>query len=63
MIAYNSLKEKPFFIVGPCQMESYELLEEVAEKLVELRNTYQVNIDQHLCPKMHRIIQQLSLSL
>ena len=44
MIAYNSLKEKPFFIVGPCQMESYELLEEVAEKLVELRNTYQVNI-------------------
>ena len=44
MIAYNALKEKPFFIVGPCQMESYELLEEVAEKLVELRNTYQVNI-------------------
>ncbi|EIM77156.1 2-dehydro-3-deoxyphosphooctonate aldolase [Nitritalea halalkaliphila LW7] len=37
MTLYDSLKTGPFFLLGPCVIESQGLLEEVAEKLVQLR--------------------------
>lgn len=37
-------KPRPFFIVGPCVIESQELLFEVAERLVSLKEKFQVEI-------------------
>lgn len=37
---YSNLSEKPFFILGPCVIESMELLETVAQKIVELKGKY-----------------------
>lgn len=37
---YSNLSEKPFFILGPCVIESMELLETVAKKIVELKGKY-----------------------
>lgn len=44
VIKYSDLFTKPFFIVGPCVIESYELLEEVAQKLQVIRKKHGVNI-------------------
>lgn len=35
---------KPIFVAGPCVIESFELLCQVAEELVRLNNKYKVNI-------------------
>ena len=35
---------KPFFIAGPCVIESMDVLQEVAEELLRIRNKYQVQI-------------------
>jgi 2-dehydro-3-deoxyphosphooctonate aldolase (KDO 8-P synthase) len=37
---YSNLSEKPFFILGPCVIESMELLETVAQKIIELKGKY-----------------------
>lgn len=37
---YTNLKDKPFFILGPCVIESHELLETVAKKVAELKSKY-----------------------
>lgn len=37
---YQELKKKPFFILGPCVIESMELIETVAQKIVELKGKY-----------------------
>ena len=37
---YKSLQQKPFFILGPCVIESKELLEIVAEEIVRLRSKF-----------------------
>jgi 2-dehydro-3-deoxyphosphooctonate aldolase (KDO 8-P synthase) len=37
---YSKLSEKPFFILGPCVIESMELLETVAQKIIELKGKY-----------------------
>lgn len=44
MLDFNTLKQKPFFIVGPCVIESYDLLDQVAEELVRLREKYSTTI-------------------
>jgi 2-dehydro-3-deoxyphosphooctonate aldolase (KDO 8-P synthase) len=41
---YQQLQAQPFFITGPCVIESLELLETVAEKLSEIRNKFQIPI-------------------
>lgn len=41
---YSVYLDKPFFIVGPCVIESMDLLEEVADELQRLRNKYELNI-------------------
>ena len=35
---------KPICIAGPCVMESYSLMEEVAQELVRLKELYPVDI-------------------
>ena len=35
---------KPICIAGPCVMESYSLMEEVAQELVRLRDLFQITI-------------------
>ena len=35
---------KPFFIAGPCVIESMDVLQEVAEELLRIRKKYQVQI-------------------
>jgi 2-dehydro-3-deoxyphosphooctonate aldolase (KDO 8-P synthase) len=37
---YNNLKKKPFFILGPCVIESEELIETVADKILELKRKF-----------------------
>ncbi len=37
---YKTIQEKPFFILGPCVIESMELLETIASKICELQNNY-----------------------
>lgn len=44
MSLFQEIKAKPFFILGPCVMENQELLFEVAEKLVQIRDKYQVPV-------------------
>lgn len=44
MLNFETLKGAPFFIVGPCVIESYELLDEVAQELVRIRDKYKANI-------------------
>lgn len=41
---YHQLQSQPFFISGPCVIESQELLEEVAQKLVQIRDKFQIPI-------------------
>lgn len=38
------MKLNPFFIAGPCVIESYDVLQEVAEELLRIRKKYQVQI-------------------
>jgi 3-deoxy-8-phosphooctulonate synthase len=38
------MKLKPFFIAGPCVIESIDVLQEVAEELLRIRKKYQVQI-------------------
>ncbi len=40
----ENIDKKPLFIIGPCVIESRELLETVAEELVRLRDLYELNI-------------------
>lgn len=44
MNLYQKILSAPFFIAGPCVMESYELMDEVASALVEIRNRLGVEI-------------------
>lgn len=44
MHVYQELQDGPFFIAGPCVIESAELLHTVARELVRLRDTYKVPI-------------------
>jgi 2-dehydro-3-deoxyphosphooctonate aldolase (KDO 8-P synthase) len=37
---YNNIKNKPFFLTGPCVIESMELLETVAAKIADLQKKY-----------------------
>lgn len=41
---YETLREKPFFIAGPCVIENNHILETVAKELARLRNKYDVII-------------------
>ena len=38
---------KPIFIAGPCVIETFDILEEVAKELVRLNNKYGINIIVH----------------
>jgi len=44
MSLYDTLQQGPFFIAGPCVIESEELLHTVARELVRLRDKYQVPV-------------------
>jgi 2-dehydro-3-deoxyphosphooctonate aldolase (KDO 8-P synthase) len=37
---YEKLQKKPFFILGPCVIESEELIETVAEKIIDLKSKF-----------------------
>lgn len=39
---------KPIFIAGPCVIETFDILEEVAKELVRLNNKYGINITRWL---------------
>lgn len=41
---YQNLKSKTFIIAGPCVMESYELMEFIANELTKLKDRLQVQI-------------------
>jgi 2-dehydro-3-deoxyphosphooctonate aldolase (KDO 8-P synthase) len=41
---YEKLKNRPFFIIGPCVIENYELLNVVAKELVRLKKKYDIEI-------------------
>ena len=40
MTLFEQMRQKPFFILGPCVMENQELLYTVAEKVAELGQKY-----------------------
>ena len=44
MMNFKDFQSAPFFIIGPCVIESYDLLDEVAQELVRLKDKYDVNI-------------------
>ncbi|QQL51451.1 3-deoxy-8-phosphooctulonate synthase [Mucilaginibacter ginkgonis] len=44
MTLYENIKQKPFFIIGPCVMESQDLLYTVAEKVAEIGSKYNVPV-------------------
>jgi 2-dehydro-3-deoxyphosphooctonate aldolase (KDO 8-P synthase) len=41
---YDQIRQQPFFILGPCVMESQELLFQVAEKVAEAGQKYKVPV-------------------
>ena len=41
---FEQMRQKPFFILGPCVMESQELLYQVAEKVAEAGGKYNVPV-------------------
>lgn len=41
---YDDIRQKPFFILGPCVMESQELLYTVAEKVADIGARYPVTV-------------------
>jgi 2-dehydro-3-deoxyphosphooctonate aldolase (KDO 8-P synthase) len=41
---YTEFSNKPFFILGPCVIESMDLLNEVAKRVSKLKAKYQINI-------------------
>lgn len=44
MELYQKICSAPFFIAGPCVMESYELMDEIASALVEIKKRLNVEI-------------------
>jgi 2-dehydro-3-deoxyphosphooctonate aldolase (KDO 8-P synthase) len=44
MELYQKICSAPFFIAGPCVMESYELMDEVASALVEIKKRLNVEV-------------------
>lgn len=41
---FENLASKPFFILGPCVMESLEIMEEIAESLVQIKKKLGIEI-------------------
>jgi 2-dehydro-3-deoxyphosphooctonate aldolase (KDO 8-P synthase) len=41
---FDQMRQKPFFILGPCVMENQDLLFTVAEKVAEIRQKYNVPV-------------------
>lgn len=44
MELYQKICSAPFFIAGPCVMESYELMDEIASALVEIKKRLNVEV-------------------
>ena len=44
MSLYDQIRQKPFFILGPCVMENQDLLYTVAEKVAEIGQKYPVTV-------------------
>ncbi|HTD39987.1 MAG TPA: hypothetical protein VK671_05150, partial [Mucilaginibacter sp.] len=44
MSLYDQVRQKPFFILGPCVMENQDLLYTVAEKVAEIGQKYPVTV-------------------
>lgn len=44
MELYQKISSAPFFIAGPCVMENYELMDEIASALVEIKKRLNVEI-------------------
>ena len=38
------MQKEPIIIAGPCAMESYEVLDEVAQEIVRLKTKYNLDI-------------------
>ncbi len=45
MNLFDQMRQKPFFILGPCVMENQDLLYTVAEKVAEIGQKYHVTGD------------------
>ena len=41
---FDQMRQKPFFILGPCVMENQELLYTVAEKVAEIGQKFNVPV-------------------
>ncbi|HEY4198400.1 MAG TPA: 3-deoxy-8-phosphooctulonate synthase, partial [Mucilaginibacter sp.] len=44
MSLFDQIRQKPFFILGPCVMENQDLLYTVAEKVAEIGEKYPVTV-------------------
>jgi 2-dehydro-3-deoxyphosphooctonate aldolase (KDO 8-P synthase) len=44
MALFEQMRQKPFFILGPCVMENQELLYTVADKVAELGAKYPIQV-------------------
>src|SRR6202012_1971237 len=44
MSLFDEIRQKPFFILGPCVMENQDLLYTVAEKAAEIGQKYPVTV-------------------
>ncbi len=44
MMLFEQMRQKPFFILGPCVIENQDLLYTVAEKAAEMQQKYQVPV-------------------
>src|ERR1700750_487767 len=44
MTLFEQIRQKPFFILGPCVMENQDLLYTVAEKVAELGEKYPIQV-------------------
>lgn len=44
MTLFEQIQQKPFFILGPCVMESQELLYEVAEQVARVKQQYNIPV-------------------
>src|SRR6201990_3555458 len=44
MSLFDQIRQKPFFILGPCVMENQDLLYTVAEKVAEIGQKYPVTV-------------------
>ena len=58
---FDQIRQKPFFILGPCVMESQELLYQVAEQVAEAGQKFNVPVVVVLHPRLpdHAVLKHI----